>query len=456
MVSVISIGAGDRGNVYASFSKKIDNFNIIGVAEPNNRKREIFAYKYNIPENMCFNSWEDIFKQDKMADAVIITTPDQMHVEPAVAALKSGYHVLLEKPMASKLDDVKLLVKEAEKSDQILQICHVLRYTPFYSKVYELISTGVIGDIAHISMSENVGYYHYAHSFIRGNWHNRNESSPMILAKCCHDLDIMYWLVGKLPISISSFGSQLYFGKKNAPRKDLPERCIQGCPISDTCPYYAPHLYIDLIPLLRISTKTGSFIDKIMAKLLLKYPGLKKYPLFNRANNYYGWPINIISSEPGLKAKIDALETGPYGRCVYDIDDHDVVDHQVVNIEFSNGITGSLVMHGFAAEEKREIRIDGTHGTLQGVFSTTKQELTIIQSPSGKTFHIQFQKNTQHGGGDEGIIKNFIETLNKIEHKEDTTILTDAQESLVSHIMAFAADISRVEGKIVNYDEIAK
>ncbi|MHA1401587.1 MAG: Gfo/Idh/MocA family protein [Candidatus Heimdallarchaeaceae archaeon] len=451
----ILIGAGNRGkDVFGKYAlQHPDKIKFIAVAEPIEKRRESFAKEHNIESKYCFESWEDILDKEKFADIVIITTQDNLHTEPAIKAMKKGYDVLLEKPMATDIDECKLLVKISEETSKILQICHVLRYTDFFSTIKSIIQEGKIGQVTNISWRENVSSFHYAHSYIRGNWHNREKSSPMILAKSCHDMDLLYWLVDSRAKKISSFGSLNFFGKNNKP-EGSPERCTDGCPYSDTCLYYAPRIYIDIIPLLQVAKKGGKFPTKQIAKLALKYPFLKKIPPFNQISDYSGWPINAVTDDFTINGKMKALKETDYGKCVYSIEDHNVVDHQVVAIEFENKVTATFTMHGFSYEEGRTLRIDGTKGTIKGEFLYSGEKITVYDCLTGKEAIIRdigiSDKNSGHGGGDEKIFETFINNVSSSNRK----ILTSARESLESHLMAFAADISRIENRVVDLEEL--
>jgi len=340
LVTAIIIGAGSRGEIYAGYSDKNPDFKVLGVADPSKIRRERLAKRHNIPDKSTFSNWEEILAQEKFADACIIATPDNMHYEPAIAAMKLGYEILLEKPMSPSEQECIDLVEISKKTSTLLQICHVLRHTSFYSRIHEVIQSGDIGDIVNISMRENVAYYHYAHSYIRGNWNNREESAPMILAKCSHDLDLIQWFLGdSRPRYISSFGSLSHFDlekKKFAVDRDnIPDRCTDGCPVAEDCVYYAPRIYRDITPLLHIARKSSPLGEKLVAKSVLKFPGLKSIPPFSLVNNYYGWPVDVICDDGSLESKQKALEKGPYGLCVYRVAEHNTVDHQMVNIELS-------------------------------------------------------------------------------------------------------------------------
>ena len=454
ILKAIVIGAGDRGaDIYGNYALRHPNeINFVAVAEPIEERRNIFKQKHEINEENCFTTWEDILAKEKFADIAVITTQDKMHFEPAILAMERGYDVLLEKPMAVSIEDCKKLVEVSEKAGKILQIGHVLRYTVFFSKIKEIISSGKIGKVANISLRENVSSFHYAHSYIRGHWRNREKTSPMILAKSCHDLDILYWFIGSKTKKISSFGSQIFFGKHNQP-EGAPDRCVEGCPISDSCLYYAPRIYIDIEPLLQALSKGGPTFDKIMSKMILRFPKLKNHSIFKKARDYNGWPVNVISEDLSYEGKIRALKETNYGKCVYAIYDHTVVDHQVVNIEFENKVTAVFSLHGFSHEEGRTLRIDGTKGTIIGEFLISGEKIKLFDAHSGKeTLIHQAGIISGHGGGDDRLMAAFIHSV-KTQNKE---ALSEAREALESHLMAFAADISRTEERIVEMKELRK
>ena len=459
-ISAILCGAGDRGkDVYGVYAlQHPEDIEFVAVAEPNPIRRKEFATAHNIPSKMCFNSWEELLKQTKMADVAFITTQDQLHAQPALKALEMGYHVLLEKPMATTLDECFLLAKKADGLE--LRIAHVLQYTPFFLAIKDLITTGRIGEVITVDLRENVSYYHYAHSFVRGNWNNLAKSSPMILAKSCHDMNILYWLVGVPVKYVSSFGSLLHFRPENAP-SGASERCLE-CSAASTCKYYAPRLYLDIVPLLRIATKSKRRRERFVSKLALNHPTLftklKKYiPSSKRITEYDGWPVSVISDDMTQEGKLEALKTTDYGRCVY-MSDNDVVDHQVVNFEFENGVTATFTMHGFSHEEGRTIRIDGTTGTIIGEFMTSRTKLTLYNHLMGTETDIinteaDIEPESGHGGGDRGLMDSFIKF---IQTNEETDSLTNVKASLESHVLAFVAEESRLKKKVICMDEIRK
>jgi predicted dehydrogenase len=460
-LKAILIGAGNRGkDVYGEWAlKNPKKLKFVALAEPNPIRRKLFSKAHSIPQVMQFNSWERILNSQigKLAEIAFIATQDQLHTKPALEALNLGYNVLLEKPMATSLNECKLLVKNAEEQGRQLRIAHVLRYTRFFNAIKETIRSGRIGRIITIDHRENVSYFHYAHSYVRGNWAKESISSPMILAKSCHDLDLLYWFIGEPAFQISSFGSLSYFCSENAP-SGATKRCTDGCPVSQTCKYYAPRIYIDIIPLLHIVQVGGSRRMRFQIKTALNRPWLfrltkKLLPFSQQLTDYKGWPVNTITEDLSLEGKWKALKTGPYGRCVYYCD-NDVVDHQVTIIRWKNGITATFTMHGFSHAEGRTIRIDGTEGSLIGESLLSGSRLVFYNHQAGtKEIIIEegmtIDPESGHGGGDCGLIQSFIDSINGKKGEEP---LTSAKASLESHLMAFAAEESRISNTLVNID----
>jgi len=453
-VHAVMIGAGQRGfEAYGPYALQHPNeLRFVAVAEPHEARRARFAQAHNIPPERQFRTWEALLDQKQIADAALICTLDHTHVAPTVAALETGYNVLLEKPMATTVRDCVRLVQTGERTGRILMISHVLRYTTFFSKVHEIATSGRLGDVITVEHRENVAYWHMAHSYVRGNWRSSRIESPMILAKCCHDMDILFWNLGPVE-RLSSFGSLIHYRAENAP-PGAPQRCTDGCPHEETCPWYAPRLYLEIIPVMQMARCSSAPMERLMASLYLDHRSVinlarRLVPSLDAALDYRGWPVSTISEDTSRAARRRALETGPYGRCVYHCD-NDVVDHQTVNMEFESGITAVLTMHGHSHEEGRTMRYDGTRATLRGKFTAMGFEITIHDHHTGKTETILPPRTLRgHGGGDEGVMAAFVRTLR--QGRVDP--LTSARASLESHLMAFAAEQSRLqEGAVIEMD----
>lgn len=408
-VTAVLLGAGGRGFYsYAPYAlEHPDELRFVAVAEPDPVRRERFAKTHNIaPENQ-FTTWEDLLARGQMADVLLNCTQDRMHYPSTMAAIEAGYHILLEKPMAERLEHVVSLVQAAERANRLLQVCHVLRYTNMFATLHDILASGRIGDIITVEHRENVAFWHMAHSFVRGHWRNAELSSPMILAKCCHDLDILYWNMG-MPVSkLQSFGSLIYFRPENLPA-GATMRCTDGCPVE--CKYDARRLYLR--------------------------PELT------------GWPVSAITDDFSPEGRWRALETGPWGRCVWRCD-NDVVDTQTVNMEFPNGATMTLFMHGHSYEEQRTMRYDGTRATLRGKFDHTGGVIEIHDHLEQRCEVVDLASGPSgHGGGDFGLMRGFVRAV-----RGEDRPLTGGRESLESHLMAFAAEESRQNGTVIDMAE---
>ena len=401
------LGMGNRGHAYASKQRKYpEEMQVVAIADTR-RERLDSANKYlNIPQERIFDSADAILAQPKLADVMIIATQDCQHLEHAMKAMELGYDLVLEKPISNKLEDIVVIAEAARRLGRKVFVCHVLRYTAFYKQVYDLLQKGVIGKIETVEASEHVGYYHMAHSFVRGNWHKLADSSPMILAKCCHDMDILLWLIGKDCKKVSSFGSLDYFCRENAPQ-GAAQRC-EDCNLD--CPYHAQRFYYSRIP---------------------------------------GWPANVLDPEPTQEKLEKILHTSDYGKCVFQMD-NDVVDHQTVSMLFDGGITVTFQMNGFSNVQTRKLRICGTEGEIWGDF----HEKTLFwQRYSQQANKIDLETVTQdfsgHGGGDAGLIYDVIRYLRGDDF--DSSSVTLIERSVESHYLAFAAEASRLqEGKVVD------
>lgn len=428
-IKLALIGAGDRGFAYGKYAlDHPDEVSFVAVADPIAVRRGQFAALHDIPSPNRFASWEDLLARPPLADAVIIATPDHLHVEPTLAALQSGYHVLLEKPMATNLRDCVALVQAAERSGHMLQVCHVLRYSDFFNQVYQIVQAGRLGEIVTLEHRENVVYWHMAHSYVRGNWRRTDESSPMILAKCCHDLDLMYWIMDEPFVRLSSVGSLLHFRPEAAPRPDLPERCTDGCPIEAECPFSAPAIYLERRPWRSLAL------------------GVSSVPYYDFSVER-AWPASVLAHgdlRPDVLRR--ALEEGPYGRCVYHCD-NDVVDHQVVAMQSASGRSATLIMHGHSHEEGRTLRIDGTRGTLEGCFTHSLNTIQVHDHLTGRTEVVHpLGAHVVHGGGDAGLMAAFVRAVREGEQLP----LTDARAALESHLLAFAAEHARLTGTVID------
>ncbi len=428
-VTLALIGAGDRGFAYGKYAlDHPDEVRFVAVADPIAVRRDRFATAQGIAAENRFADWCDLLGGPRLADAVIVATPDRLHVPPAAAALEAGYDVLLEKPMANTLPECVALVHAAQRTGRSLQVCHVLRYSDFFNQVYRIVQSGRLGDLVTVEQRENVAYYHMAHSFVRGNWRRQDESSPMILAKCCHDLDLLTWIVGERFTRLSSVGSLRHFRAHRAPRPDIPLRCTDGCPIEAECPFSAPGIYLERRPWRSIAQ------------------GVDSVPYYDFSVER-GWPTSVLAHGDMRPEVIrHALETGPYGRCVYHCD-NDVVDHQVVSMQSESGISVTLTMHGHSHEEGRTLRLDGTRATLEGRFNHSQNVIMVHDHLTGRTETVYpLGTHIVHGGGDAGLMQAFVRGL----REGIRSPLTSAEAALDSHLLAFAAEQARLEGTVID------
>lgn len=412
-LKIAAIGCGNRVRIYTALAAKHpDLYEIVAAADPNNVRLNMVKNVSNNPEFKSFVSDKELLAEEKLADVMIIGTQDSYHYEPCKAALLKGYNVLLEKPIASRVEEILELQDLAETLGRKLQVCYVLRYTPFYRKVKEIVDSGILGEIITANAIEGVLPWHQAHSYVRGNWNRAEKSSPMIVAKCSHDTDIISWLIGKECLSVSSFGSLKHFRASEAPAGAAP-RCTDDCPHLQTCHYNAR-----------------------------KYAGEHRTP----------WLAQVFdrAEEAAAEEIFEWLSKSDFGRCVY-YSDNDVVDHQVVAMNFEGDVTATLTMTAF--DEGRSIELFGTKGTLKGghfLRVKTGDDIHVQLFDGGEQRHrIDVDEKDHHMGGDEGIIHALYE-----EMAGDKTVPVSSY--IQSHIMSYAAEQSRLTGQTVHLSDYRK
>ena len=400
-VTAITLGAGNRGNVYGNYAEEYpEHLNIIGVAEPIDIRNERYCTQHNIAADKRFTTWEHVFDQPKMADAIIITTPDDLHYGPCMAALEKGYDVLLEKPIAPTESECRDILALSEKTGGIVAVCHVLRYAPYFIELRKLIQDGSIGELISIQHFEPIEHVHMAHSFVRGNWHNSKATTPIILAKSCHDLDILRWLVDKPCKKVSAFGGLKWFTHQNKPEGATP-RCMDGCAIEKDCPYSAMKIY------------------------------------YRDRQRTYVFDLPEDNEKQG-DAILEYLKTTNYGRCVYQME-NDQADHYTMNMEFEDGITVAFNMEAFTSYHGRRTRIMGSHGDIVG----DMEKFTYTNFLTGKKTEWQM-KSDGHGGGDWNLVSDWVQAVSK---KDKRLLSSPISASVESHVMGFVAEKSRLGGK---------
>jgi len=413
-VTAITIGAGSRGNVYGNYAARFPNeLNIIGVAEPIEIRNDRYAKKHNISKKNRFDTWERIFEQPKFAEAVIITTPDDLHYGPCMKALEMGYDILLEKPIAPTEKECRDILKLQQKNGNIVAVCHVLRYAPYFINLKELMDSGVLGDIISIQHFEPIEHIHMSHSYVRGNWHNSKKTTPIILAKSCHDLDILRWMIGKKCETISAFGGLKWFRSENAPEGSTA-RCADGCKVESTCPYSA----------------------------------LKIYHRDRQRTYVFDFPEDKSTHGDFI---LEQLAKTNYGRCVYKME-NDQTDHYVTSMEFEDGVTVSFSMEAFTSYHGRRTRVMGSLGDIVGDMN----EFTHTDFLTGKKTKwdisvedVKDYENSGHGGGDWALVSDWIRA---VKTKDSGALSSTLDASIESHIMGFLAEKSRLDKKTMTID----
>lgn len=407
-IKILVAGLGSRWTAYESFVKKHpDDVKIVGLADANENRLKDYASQFDVPPQACFADANEMFEAGIEADGAVICTMDQLHYANAMCAMKNGYHLMLEKPVALSVQECTGIRDYANEHQLHVVVCHVLRYTPFYQKIKEIIDSGEIGEVCTIQAMERVEYWHMAHSYVRGNWRRSADGSPMILAKACHDTDILLWLCGKKCKAVSSFGSLKHFNRAHQP-EGAAERCM-ACKYVNDCPYSAPKYYLT-------EAKKGNT----------------------------SWPIDVVVKNPTVERLTEALKTSPFGRCVYACD-NDVVDHQILNMWMEDDVAISFTMSSFNAKSGRMINVMATHGCISADMGDNLITLDVF----GKKHEVidvtkLSSELNGHGGGDDRLFEDFITLLRDGPNKAKT--LTDINRSVESHIISLAAETSRLKG----------
>ena len=423
MITLAICGCGSRGlYAYAWYQKvRPDRLKVVAGADPRPDRLRRLRKLYDVPEDMCFASDAELLARPKLADAVLVATQDRHHVDPALKALELGYHVILEKPISPDLKQCFALAEKARETGRHVVVCHVLRYSAFYREIERLIGTGALGEVRTLNLTENVGYWHFCHSYVRGNWRRADETSPMIMAKSCHDMDLFRWFAGARCVKIQSFGDRSFFRADRRP-EGAAERCLD-CGLREACKFSAEKIYIT-------SERTGALHGR-------------------------SWlPVNPSPGQSAVDAVREVLRTGPYGRCVFACD-NDVADHQTVNLEFENGVRGVFTVSAFTEDCYRTIQVTGTDGEL---FGNLGAGVIVLRRFGERERVIDIRRLTKnadsHGGGDEGLIRGFCDLL---ESDGTEAPRTSVEVSVESHAMALAAEESRLQGgKTVALDEFVR
>lgn len=410
------IGCGARAQTYTTLAaRQPERFQIVAGADPVAERVDKVRRISGRADFRGFADADALLAAGPITDVMLVATQDNDHYRHCQGALQAGYHVLLEKPIATRVEQVLEIEQLARTANRRVMVCFVLRFAAFYRKVREIIQSGVLGEIASIQASEGVMPWHQAHSFVRGHWSVAGKSSPMIISKCCHDTDIVHWLVGRRCLRVASFGSLEFFRPERAPA-NVPARCTDGCPVGETCVYNA----------LRYTTD--------MRAVWLPM-------VFDRA------------AEADTDEIVAWLRTSPWGRCVYRCD-NDAVDRQVLALEFEGGVTGTFTMTAF--ENGRHLEIYGTRGVLKGGETYRKHfgAHLIFFPHEGEPVRYTVQTEDGgyelHGGGDAGLVGALY---NEMTCPPETPLEAGIDSTVHSHLIGFAAEEARVSGRTVDIAE---
>ncbi|MGX1159298.1 oxidoreductase family protein [Arthrobacter sp. SLBN-100] len=415
-VRLLVAGAGARGSAYARLAAATNQAVVVGLAEPRAVLRDRLAAEFGVPDHGLFEDWQAMLATHLPADGIIIATPDRDHGGPFSAAAAHGYSILLEKPVAVDPAGCAELERLSRETGASTTVCHVLRYSPLTALLKQLLSGGAVGRTISIQHLEPVGFWHYAHSYVRGNWRREEESSPFLLAKCTHDIDWLSFIIGSRPLRVSSFGRLSHFRREEAP-EGASLRCTD-CPAEPRCPYSALRIY-----------------------------GAGRPPNGSKADPARAYFADVVDPGGTPESLLHALATGPYGRCVYS-SDNDVVDHQVVNIEYEDGTTAAFTATAFTAAGPRRTRIFGSHGEITveagaiSVFDFLTGATTVHPVPAA----VQQVRGEKHDGGDRGLVQAWVTAL---AAGDWSGVVSGLEESLVSHAVVFAAEEARRSGSVV-------
>jgi predicted dehydrogenase len=404
------IGAGVRGTSLArKVTSSIYDAVVVSVAEPDSEKRILFAEEFRLPEEAIFSDWSELTETLTGCDAVIIATLDNQHSEPAVASLRHGWHILMEKPLADTFPGCELIVKTQEENKKVVAVCHTLRFMEGFRKVKEFLDGETIGQLVHIEHMEAIGHHRFAHNYVRGRWSQEKNNTNLLLHKCSHDIDYINWLFREQCQRVSSFGSLKYFTPGNAPEGSA-HRCTDNCAIVDTCPYSAPGIYVNS-------------------------------PLNE-------WPARDICRVHTQEEHLQAVKSGPYGLCVWHAG-NDVVDHQVVMMEFEGGATATCILSGYSATNGRRTRLHGTHGEI--LFDEAAGTITIKRFAEKNEEVVKIHPSESYHPEDQDIVDDWLSSV-----LFSTSVVVDAGEALRTHAVVFAAEISRKENRMVEMSELIK
>ena len=410
VIRVAVIAAGVRGGHLAQqLAYCMQPAQVVAVAEPDDKRRRCFAQAHDLPNGAQFTSWEDLCNSDLVFDAAIIATLDNLHTAPVLACLRRGCHVLVEKPLANTLQDCLLIEEAQRQAGVIVSVCHTLRYMEAFRRIKQIVQDGLIGRLIHVEHMEAIGHMRFTHNYVRGRWAKEANNTSLLLHKCIHDIDFVAWLVNEPCSRVSSFGSLGYFKPSQAP-KGSGKRCLDDCLILNTCPYSALRLYVD-----------GDLTDR----------------------------IQDLGDTYTREDRLEVVRRGPFGACVWQAD-NDVVDHQIVSMEFASGTTATCTMTGYSATHGRRTRLQGSEGEL--LFDEALGSVTIRKFSNPKPEIIRIQPTDSYHPEDRGIVANWLSAI----HDSSNGVIVNAQEATKTHAIVFAAERSRIEKRTIEMSEHMK
>ena len=427
-VRIVVIGAGNRANKYLEYARRYpDRLQPVAVVDVNDLRRHAFARDFGLPACRSYAHYDDFFADGVEADMVLISTPENVHFDPAVKAIDAGYHILLEKPIAQHLEECREIARRARERGVMVGVCHVLRYHPYFAKIREIVASGELGQVVSVNHTASVGLDRATHSYVRGIFRRERESNPILLAKCCHDMDLIMWLKsGVAPRQVASFGSDFQFDPAKKPA-GAGKRCLVDCGIEENCLYSAKKHYID-------------------------HPDRW---------SFYVWDCLEHLEKPTIEDKIQSLKTDNiHGRCVWDCE-HTVVDHQSVAINFADGATATLNMIGGTAKAERNLHIIGTKGEIKGVFDDSVFTVRTIDTASESGWREEVVDlaiggdksgmTGSHGGGDLRLVEDFVRVL---QGEQPSISCTNINDSLNGHLAVFQAEKARKTGTVCTMPQI--
>ena len=409
-LTVAIVGAGGRGWGYQGYGKRFPGtMKVVAVADLLPFRRERMARAWKIPAERCFCDYRELLaasEKGKLADILMVTLPDHLHRDATIKGMELGYDVLVEKPMAQSSKECLDMLAKQKETGRIVGVCHVLRYAPYYEAIKSAIDRGLVGEIMSIQHTELVDMIHTSHSYVRGNWRNSKIATPMVISKCCHDLDLVNWFIGARCTHVSAEGELRYFIPKNRPA-GTPARCTDGCPHEKDCIYSALKTYVRqrrwTVPLDLPPNATDEQVTKILA-------------------------------------------ASPYSRCVFACD-NDQPEQYAAALRFENGVSVAFSYEALSRVGQRRTRIIGTKGMIEG--DGISFRLTELATGKNWDWNVEIQdipgyKAQGHGGGDFRLVRDFLMAVDKHDPSQLTSSL---EASVESHLIGFACEESRLTGK---------